>query len=121
MASVRDDVGPVRWEALGSVGPPPGGRTWGQCEEIPSTTVSKLPHLVRSCAPPRDSAEWVPGFQGSTTFCATNVEKTLLNYARRDEDMSDGVARCLQAARCRSSGLGYLRSRRSLSPPPLGT
>ena len=71
--------------------------------------------------PPRDSAEWVPGFQGSTTFCATNVEKTLLNYARRDEDMSDGVARCLQAARCRSSGLGYLRSRRSLSPPPLGT
>ena len=56
-------------------------------------------------APPRDTAEWVPGFQGSTTFRAANVERTLLDYARRDEDMSGVVTRCLQAARRRSSGL----------------
>ena len=53
MASVRDDARPVRWEALGGVGPPPGGRTEEWCEEIPRTTVGKLAHLVRGCAPPQ--------------------------------------------------------------------
>jgi hypothetical protein len=38
------------------------------------------------------------GFQGSTTFCAANVDKTLLDYARRDEDMSGVVTRCFHAA-----------------------
>jgi hypothetical protein len=45
------------------------------------------------------------GFQGSTAFCALNVDKTLLDYARRDEDMSGVVTWCFQAARRQSSGL----------------
>ena len=59
VASVRDDARPVRWEALGGVGSPPGGRTGGRCEEMPRTTVSKLAHLVRGCAPPQGQCRFV--------------------------------------------------------------
>jgi hypothetical protein len=87
------------WDPL-QEGVPGGGVKRSRAQPSANSLISSA--VAR---PPRDTAEWVPGFQGSTTFRAANVERTLLDYARRDEDMSGVVTRCFQAARRRSSGL----------------
>ena len=90
----------------------PDSRSAGVRQRVHQITAPLAP-------PPECAGGWVIGFMGNMTFRTENVDKTLADYENRDPQMADVVSRCLEEMR--SSGLGYLRSRRSLSPPPLGT